>query len=41
MVTISEEAKLKVLDLLREDNKDPNVFNIRVGVKGGGCSGLS
>jgi iron-sulfur cluster assembly protein len=41
MVTISEEAKLKVLDLLKEENKDASLFNIRVGVKGGGCSGLS
>lgn len=40
MVTISEEAKIKIIELLKEDNKDINTHNLRVGVKGGGCSGL-
>lgn len=39
--TISEKAKTQLLKLMGEDEKfTPNHF-LRVGVKGGGCSGLS
>ncbi len=40
MITISENAKQYVLDLLKKENKAEQAF-IRVGVDGGGCSGLS
>jgi iron-sulfur cluster assembly protein len=39
MITVSESAKKKVESLLAEDGIE-NGF-IRVGVQGGGCSGLS
>ena len=38
MIKVTENAKLKALALMNEDNAK-NSF-IRVGVKGGGCSGL-
>jgi len=38
MIKVSENAKNKAIQLMAEDGK-PNAF-IRVGVKGGGCSGL-
>ena len=38
MIKITENAKHKALELMKEDGKK-NPF-IRVGVKGGGCSGL-
>ncbi len=40
MITVSENAKERFLTLVKEENRDPNSF-IRVGVEGGGCSGLS
>ncbi|MCG3165869.1 MAG: Iron-sulfur cluster insertion protein ErpA [Bacteroidia bacterium] len=40
MITVSENAKNKAVSLMREDNKPEGSF-IRVGVEGGGCSGLS
>lgn len=40
MITVSENAKNKAISLMREDNKPEDSF-IRVGVEGGGCSGLS
>lgn len=40
MITVSEEAKQHALDLMKADNKPADTF-IRVGVEGGGCSGLS
>lgn len=39
MVTISDSAKTKILDLLAEEN-NPNVF-LRTFVQGGGCSGFN
>jgi iron-sulfur cluster insertion protein len=39
MITISNSAKLKILDLLAEEN-NPNLF-LRTFVQGGGCSGFS
>lgn len=38
MINVTENAKNKAIQLMAEDNK-PGHF-IRVGVKGGGCSGL-
>lgn len=40
MITVSENAKNKAIALMREENKPEGSF-IRVGVEGGGCSGLS
>ena len=40
MITVSNNAKEHVLQLMKEDNKPEGPF-IRVGVEGGGCSGLS
>ncbi len=40
MITVSNNAKEHVLQLMKEDNKPEGSF-IRVGVEGGGCSGLS
>jgi len=41
MITISETAKQHIFDIMKEENLPLNRFNLRVGVKGGGCSGLS
>ena len=41
MIKVSETAKSKVLQLMQEDGFDPNIDYVRVGVKSGGCSGLS
>ena len=40
MITVSEKAKEKAIQLMKEDGKPETAF-IRVGVEGGGCSGLS
>lgn len=40
MITVTEKAKNKLTDFRRESNFDDNAF-VRVGVEGGGCSGLS
>ncbi len=40
MITVSNEAKEHALHLIATENKPADSF-IRVGVKGGGCSGLS
>ncbi len=40
MITVSEEAKAHAIELMKADNKPADSF-IRVGVEGGGCSGLS
>ena len=40
MITVSENAKQHALDLIKNENKPEGTF-IRVGVEGGGCSGLS
>jgi iron-sulfur cluster insertion protein len=39
MMTITESAKLKILDLLLEED-DPDQY-LRTFVQGGGCSGMS
>ena len=38
MIKVTDSAKSKAIDLMKEDGKSG--FFIRVGVKGGGCSGL-
>lgn len=40
MITVSESAKQHALDLIKNENRPEGTF-IRVGVDGGGCSGLS
>jgi iron-sulfur cluster assembly protein len=40
MITVSENAKIHALDLMHKESKPGESF-IRVGVEGGGCSGLS
>lgn len=41
MIQVSEKAKLKAIELMREDGYNASIDFIRVGVKSGGCSGLS
>ena len=41
-ITISDKAKIKVVSLMEEGGFDPeNGYFLRVGVAGGGCSGLT
>lgn len=40
MITVSENAKNHAIALMKEENQPEGAF-IRVGVEGGGCSGLS
>ena len=40
MITVTEKARDKALELIRNENRPADSF-IRVGVQGGGCSGLS
>jgi iron-sulfur cluster assembly protein len=41
MIKVSDKARSKVIELMTEDGFDPVTDYIRVGVKSGGCSGLS
>lgn len=41
MIQVSETAKKKVIDLMTEGGFDATNDYVRVGVKSGGCSGLS
>ena len=41
MIKVSTAAKEKVATLMKEDGFDPKEDFVRVGVKSGGCSGLS
>ncbi len=41
MVTLSEKALNHIINLMMEAGITPNTHHLRVGVKGGGCSGLS
>lgn len=41
MIKVSETASKKVVELMREDGFDATQHFVRVGVKSGGCSGLS
>ena len=40
MITVTENAKERAISLIKEEKKPMDSF-IRVGVEGGGCSGLS
>lgn len=39
MISVTDKAKERIISLRQEENRTPE-FNIRVSVKGGGCSGL-
>ena len=41
MVTLSNKALNHLIELMVEEGITPDTHNLRVGVKGGGCSGLS
>lgn len=41
MIKVSETAKKKVIELMQEEGFNPTSDYVRVGVKSGGCSGLS
>lgn len=41
MIKVSEQAKKKVIELMTDDGYNPDSDFVRVGVKSGGCSGLS
>ena len=41
MITVSEKALNHILQLMVEGGTTPDSHHLRVGVKGGGCSGLS
>lgn len=41
MIKVSENAKKKVIELMTDDGFDATKDYVRVGVKSGGCSGLS
>ncbi|MDT0558587.1 iron-sulfur cluster assembly accessory protein [Ichthyenterobacterium sp. W332] len=41
MIKVSDTAKNKVVQLMSEDGFNPSTDYVRVGVKSGGCSGLS
>ena len=41
MIKVSASAKNKVTVLMKEEGFDPSQAYVRVGVKSGGCSGLS
>ena len=41
MIKVSDTAKNKVIELMTDDGFDATTDFVRVGVKSGGCSGLS
>ncbi|QTE21279.1 HesB/IscA family protein [Polaribacter cellanae] len=41
MIKVSDTAKKKVIELMTDDGFDATKDYVRVGVKSGGCSGLS
>ena len=41
MIKVSEIAKIKVIELMKDEGYDYKTDFVRVGVKSGGCSGLS
>jgi len=41
MIKVSDTAKKKVIELMSDDGFDATTDYVRVGVKSGGCSGLS
>ena len=41
MITVSEKAMTHIIGLMMDEGITPDTHYLRVGVKGGGCSGLS
>ena len=41
IITVSEKARIQIQKLLEEQTLDRETHFLRVGVKGGGCSGMS
>ena len=41
MITVSQKALQHIIELMMESGITPDSHHLRVGVKGGGCSGLS
>lgn len=41
MIKVSESASIKIVNMMKEDGFDASNDYVRVGVKSGGCSGLS
>ncbi|CAM4296857.1 HesB/IscA family protein [Flavobacterium terrigena] len=41
MIQVSESASRKIVDMMKDDGFDAAIDFVRVGVKSGGCSGLS
>ena len=41
MIKVSESASKKIIDMMKDDGFDASKDFVRVGVKSGGCSGLS
>ncbi len=41
MIKVSESASKKIVDMMKDDGFDASHDFVRVGVKSGGCSGLS
>ena len=41
MIKVSEPARVKLAQLMTEEGFNPSTDYVRVGVKSGGCSGLS
>ena len=41
MIKVSDTAKKKVIELMQDEGFNPIIDFVRVGVKSGGCSGLS
>jgi len=41
MIKVSEIAKKKIISMMEEEGYNPQSHFVRVGVKSGGCSGLS
>jgi iron-sulfur cluster assembly protein len=41
MIKVSDTASKKIIDMMKDDGFDASKDYVRVGVKSGGCSGLS
>jgi len=41
IITVSEKARIQIQKLLEEQKLNRETYFLRVGVKGGGCSGMS
>ncbi|GAA4760782.1 MULTISPECIES: HesB/IscA family protein [Flavobacterium] len=41
MIKVSESASKKIIEMMKDDGFDASTDFVRVGVKSGGCSGLS